>query len=247
MKTLLLDIETAPNLAWVWGKYEQDVIAFEHEWYMLCVAYKWLGEKKVYTLSLPNYKNYYKETQNDGLMVTELAKIMAQADIIVAHNGDHFDIPRINSRLVVNGIKPLPPIKTVDTLKVARKYFSFNSNKLNDLGQLLNLGKKVPTGGFGLWKGCMEGDMKSWALMLKYNVQDVKLLEEVYLKLRPWMTNHPNVNVVDETQMACPTCGSKKIQKRGFSPTPTGQKQRYQCMMCSSWSHGTSKKTVEIR
>ena len=37
-KILYYDIETAPNLSYVWGQYEQNVIAHVSEWHMLCVS-----------------------------------------------------------------------------------------------------------------------------------------------------------------------------------------------------------------
>jgi DNA polymerase elongation subunit (family B) len=237
-KVLVFDIETAPNLAYVWGKYEQNVIDYEREWYMLSFAYKWLGEKTTRVCSLPDYKNFKKDKTDDKALVTELHKLFDQADVIVAHNGDQFDIRKSNARFVVHGLTPPSSYKTVDTKKVAKRYFNFNSNKLDDLGNLLGLGRKLKTGGFDLWLGCMGGDMKAWKLMCTYNKQDVVLLEEVYLKLRGWMTNHPNMNVTEGTLHNCPVCHSHRLQARGYSVTRASQFKRYQCQDCGGWSRG---------
>lgn len=248
-RILLMDLETAPNRAWIWGKYEQNALGFDKEWYVLCYAYKWLGDKTTRAVSLPDFKKLYKkDPEYDARLMQELWDLLDEADIVIAHNGDQFDIKKANARFIAHGLQPPSPYKTIDTLKVARKHFKFNSNKLNDLGKHLGVGEKVETGGFKLWEGCMEGDLTSWKKMVKYNKQDVELLEKVYLKLRPWMTNHPNMNIVDETVGACPICSSTKIQKRGFSPTRVGKKQRYQCTACGGWSTGKSVKTnIEIR
>ena len=62
-KVLLFDIETSPNLAYVWGKYQQDVVAFEEEWKIISVSYKWLGKRSIYCKALCDYKKGHKELQ----------------------------------------------------------------------------------------------------------------------------------------------------------------------------------------
>jgi DNA polymerase elongation subunit (family B) len=235
-KILYYDIETAPNLSYVWGHFEQNVIDHEREWYMLCVSYRWEGDKKARVCSLVDFSEAYaKDPENDYHVVKKLWDLIDEADIVVAHNGDRFDMRKANARFVWHGLGPTSPVKQIDTLKVARRYFMFNSNKLDSLGQHLGLGRKVSTGGFETWAGCMRGDNKSWNLMAKYAKQDVDLLREVYLKLRPWMTNHPNLNVYDGTSN-CPTCGSENLQKRGQRHTQVATYQQYLCNDCGSWS-----------
>ena len=34
-KVLFYDIETAPNLAYVWGQYQQDVVEQHRSWYLM--------------------------------------------------------------------------------------------------------------------------------------------------------------------------------------------------------------------
>jgi uncharacterized protein YprB with RNaseH-like and TPR domain len=203
---------------------------------MLCFAYKWLGEKKTNVLSLQDVKN-------EKELVRNLWSIFEEADIIIGHNSDRFDIKKSNAKFIEFGFRPPEPYKTVDTLKVARKYFKFDSNRLDSLGEYLGVGRKVNTGGFDLWLGCMKGDEKSWRLMKKYNKQDVDLLEKIYTKLRPFIDNHPNLNILDNKETSCPKCKSSRIQKRGFSLTTIGKKQRFVCLDCGGWS--TSTKTIK--
>ncbi len=238
-RILFFDIETMANLAWVWGKYEQNVIDYEMEWYMLCFAWKWLGESQTHVLGLPDFSGYKKDPENDRKLVLELWKLFNEADIIIAHNGDEFDIKKANARFIYHGLTPPAGYRTVDTKKVAKRYFKFNSNKLDDLGNLLGLGRKIDTGGFELWKGCALGDMPSWNKMMKYNKQDIVLLEKVYFKLLPWMTAHPNLNLTEGTLCNCPNCSSHKIQSRGTMPVGrTSIRRRYQCQDCGSWFSG---------
>lgn len=241
-KILLYDIETMANLAYVWGKYEQDVVAFEKEWYMLCFAYKWLGEKKTHVVSLPDFKSYKKDKTDDKELVTELWKLFNEADIIIAHNGNSFDQKKSQARFIANGLPRPSPYKQIDTKLVAKRSFSFNSNKLDDLGKLLGCGQKLKTGGFDLWLGCASGDKKAWKLMTDYNKQDVILLEQVYLKLRGWDSQHPNVSLLKENTCGCPNCGSFNSQKRGYNISKGKnsiiKKQRYMCTDCGAWYQG---------
>lgn len=239
----ILDIETAPNLSYVWGRYEQNVIENVRDWYIIGFAWKWLGEKKVNTKYVCDYKQ--KNPQDDLNLAKDLWRVMDEADVIVAHYGDGFDIPKINARLAVHGHTPPSPFKSVDTKKVAKKYFKFDSNHLNDLGAQLGLGTKASAGGFSTWRGCMAGEKKAFAIMRKYNIQDVVLLEKLYLKFLPWISPHPNYNVFTQ-ENGCPNCGSKKVQSRGFSVTSTGRKQRFHCQDCGAWSHSAAHKITSL-
>lgn len=238
-KILLFDIETSPNLGYIWGKYEQNVIEYVSEWYVLCFAYKWLGDAKTHVLGLPDFASYKKNPEDDKQLLKALWDLFDQADVVIAHNGQSFDVKKVNARFLAHGMKPPSPYKIVDTKLVAKRYFNFNSNKLDDLGNYLGLGRKLDTGGFDLWKGCMSGDNKSWKTMLKYNIQDVVLLEKVYEKMLPYMTNHPDRNIIDETlHLVCNNCGSDNTHKRGYLTTRTGKWQRHQCRECGAWFKG---------
>lgn len=234
-KILFLDIETAPNLGYVWGMWEQNVIDFKKNWYMLSFAYKWQGEKKVTTHVLSDFLGYNRDKENDKELVRKLWSLLDQADIVIAHNGDRFDLRKSNARFITHGFKPPSPYKSIDTLKIARKHFAFDSNKLDDLGKYLGVGRKIPHTGKHLWFGCMAGDKKSWAIMRKYNAHDVELLERVYLKLRAWATGHPKLNHYTRTS-SCPTCQSKQLRPRGFMYTATGKRARMSCDSCGAWS-----------
>lgn len=244
-KVSFLDIETAPNIGYTWGMYEQNVIGFVRETYILNFSVKHPGEK-VKTYSLPDYPLYRKDKHNDRDLVKKLKEVLDESDIVVAHNGDGFDLPKINTRIAFHGLGSPSPYKTIDTLKIVRKVFALNSNRLNDAGKFFNLGEKVATPGFKLWLDCMDGDKKAWALMNKYNAQDVILLEALYNHLRPWMSNHPNMNVLNGTTCMCKICGGGPLQKRGFNITAAGRFQKYQCQNCGGWSQDVKGEKLQI-
>ena len=244
-RILLIDIETAPSLGWFWDLYETNIIETEQEWFIMSVGMKWLDEKKTFVYALPDFPLYKTDKHNDFQLMKKTHEFISQADILVAHNGDQFDLKKINARLIAHQFAPPPPNKTVDTLKAARRHFKFNSNKLDELGRYFNIGRKLPTTGKHLWLSCIKGSAKSWAKMKAYNKQDVILLEKVYLKLRPWIANHPNLNLYKRTTNfvhdACPACQSAHVWKRGFVITGTTRlvrRQRYECAKCHRWFQG---------
>lgn len=233
-RILLFDIETAPNLGYTWGKYEQNVIDFKKGWYILCFAYKWLDEKTVHTVALPDFAHYKKDREDDEKVVGAMWKLFDEADVLVAHNGDQFDIKKMNSRFIVHHLEPPSPYKTIDTLKWARRIGAFNSNKLDDLAAVFEVGRKLPHTGKHLWLSCMSGDMKAWKLMRDYNAQDVRLLEKVYLRLRAWAPTAVNLNLIHGRPNACPRCQSTQIHKRGgqYFYSLKSAVQMYRCMDC---------------
>lgn len=174
---------------------------------MISWSGKWLGgEAFGYVLTPEEIA-----AEDDLRILKELHKVLNEADIVVAHNGIRFDMPKINTRFVVNNLSPTSPYRQIDTLQVARKQFGFSSNSLDALATFFGFPNKDPHD-FLLWKSCLGGDKVALQRLLKYNIKDVEILEKIYLKLRPWIKNHPNVNVIEEGN-ACPHCGSTSIKR----------------------------------
>lgn len=246
-KILLLDIETAPKKAWVWGMFKQTVGLSQlvDDWYMLCWCAKWLGDKKVMSSAIWDFKRHYSQyPEDDFLAVEKLHELMCEADIIVAHNGDRFDVPSVNTRFVIHGMQPPDKYQTYDTLKAARSNFKFTSNRLDALGRFLGVGRKVETGGFDLWAKCLDKDKKSQKKMVDYCKQDVNLLEEVYLKLRPWDSRHPNVTIYGSCDRPrCNVCGSEHVHSKGLSYTRTQFYRRWKCQECG---HNMRSRFTEV-
>lgn len=233
-RILILDIETFPNVAYVWKFWKENVGAkqvIEHS-SLASFAYKWLGEDIIY------YAGADKHTEK--ALLSALIKLLDMADIVVAHNGDRFDLPTIKGRALVMGLRPPSPFKTIDTCLVARYEFNYGSNSLEYLADILGLAPKLAHKnfpGFTLWKECLAGNPKAWEEMEVYNKQDVDTLEQVYLTMRPYMRRHPNVAVdIEDDRPLCPKCGSHHIQMRGFTTTNTYKYRKFQCRDCGGWS-----------
>lgn len=240
-KVLLYDEETSPNIGYTWTTWETNVIKVIQHRQIISFAWKWLGEKKTRCLALPDFPSYALDKRDNRSLIKALHDLFQEADITVGHNVKKFDDRRANTDFLKHGLPPPPPHRQVDTLEFARSKFDFNSNKLDDLGEFLGLGRKVRHPGFEMWEGCLGGDPKSWSLMKKYNIGDVDLLERVYLKLRPWMMRHPNMNAADGATDKCPYCRSKSLTPRGWSISNTGKRPRFKCKDCGKWSVGEKK------
>lgn len=237
-KILLLDIELAPNLAYVWQRWKVNIgmNQFEDRAFIMSFAAKWLDGSKI----------IYEENRksNDKSIVQSIYKLLDEADIVVAHNGKDFDLKHILTRGLIHQLPPPSPYHVVDTLKEARKHFKFLSNSLADLCKDLGLPEKGKHGkfpGFELWWQCLRNNDEAWAELREYNMQDIVTLEALYLRLRPYMTGHPNVDLSDGSELLCPRCSSNAIQKRGTYSSAAGVVyQKFVCKACGSWGHEKS-------
>ncbi len=246
MKILLLDIETAPNTAHVWGLWDQRIGLNQllESSYVLCFAAKWYGDDHV-TFDKISGKNPIR-------MLRKVHKLLDLADVVVHYNGTKFDIPTLNKEFVLHGMHPPAPFKQVDLLRVSRSRFKFPSNRLDYVAAALGLGTKHKHEGHEMWIKCMAGDQEAWKTMELYNRQDVQLLEKVYDRLKPWIKGHANHSLYEAARV-CPNCASTSITKRGFHYTSTSKYQRYNCGGCGNWfrsgkslARGPSEKGVNI-
>lgn len=229
---MLIDIETFPNVGYSWDTYETNIIDIVRPWYILCVGYQWLG-KKTHVVGLPNFEGY-KPRGNDKELTKFIWELLNETDITVGQNSDKFDLKSINTRFIYWGLTPPAPYKSVDVLKTSRKYFRFPFNSLDKKGKFLNIGKKLEHKGFPLWLGCEDGNMSDWRTMKKYCGRDVDLLKLDYLRERPWMKNHPNLDIWSPIKV-CPRCSSKNIINKGYGASQTYIFQKYVCKDCGGW------------
>lgn len=248
-RVLIWDIETSPLLSYTWGIWQQDVIKVKEDWQILSVAWKWLGEKQVHVLGQDDFPGYKPGVNNDFMVVAKIRQLLDEADIVIAHNGDQFDQKKAIARIIIRGLTPPSPYKQIDTKKVAKRYGAFTSNRLKDLAEAMDVARKGSPGGFETWEGCLAGDPKAWAKMKKYNKQDIPPLEEIYLKLRPFMDNHPGMNLYSVDNFdKCPKCGGGPLHKRGTKKTTkVGVVQRYQCQNCDGWSQARRGEKTEVQ
>lgn len=238
LKILVLDIETAPTLAWVWKRFKENIGQNQvvQEGYVLTWAAKWVGEDSVSSDSLHLYPENLA-LEDDKPLIESIYKMLNEADIVVAHNGDRFDMPILNARMLYHGFKPPKPYRTIDTLKILKNRFRFPSNRLDSVCEYLGIGNKVSTGGFSLWARCMNKEVEAFEKMVEYNIYDVILLEELYRKIAPWYPTHPNVaNYIPSDKPRCTVCASSDLRSDGTVSTNISTFEVHQCNSCGHWN-----------
>lgn len=238
MRILTIDIETSPHLVWRWGKLWKpaatnlDMLVTEGR--ILCVAAKWLGDRKV----------MFRD-ERYGDMVSWTRDLLDEADAVVHYNGQRFDVPHINREIATQRLVKPSPFKHVDLKTIVQQNFEFASSKLAHVAPSLHLEEKMQTDGFGLWVGVMSNDEKAWAKMRRYNTQDVLVTEQLFLELRDhgWLSGKlPHATLFGGE--GCPTCGSGHVWRRGFYDTGQSRYPKYQCQECGSYHRGTRAETT---
>lgn len=238
----LIDIETAPLEARVWGLFDQNIGLNQKtaEWSVLSFCFIPLRDKLRMADILYMDTSDKEDPRDDYSLCAVLWQIMHEYDVLIAQNGKRFDLRKMRARLIMHGFPPPSPVKVEDTMLMARSVAAFTSNKLEWLAEFLSSVKKSKHKefpGFELWAECLAGNPKAWLAMKKYNIPDVVSMREVYLKLRPWVRTHTNVAVyTDSIDPACPVCGSENLKQDGYSYTNTGKYNRFHCQGCGAWS-----------
>jgi DNA polymerase elongation subunit (family B) len=241
-KILLFDIETAPVITYQWatGLYKANTHPEQliKDTYLLSFSAKWFNNKKVIYYDQSNIK----EKENDYKLCLKLRDLLSEADIVIAHNGRAFDLRFINARFAIWGIDPPSPYQQIDTYEASKKHFGFTYNRLEYLAIALKCKhQKLKHGkypGLSLWIECLTDNKDAWAEMKRYNINDTLVLEDVYVKLRPYIVGHPNLGIfVDVKNPVCPKCGGD-VQRRGEYKNRTNIYNRYRCNKCLGWSRG---------
>ena len=224
MKVLLFDIETSYMITRTFSLYPESISHTDiiQDWYMISAAWKWYGEKTVHSKGI-------SKVGDDKALVKELAAAIEEADLIVYHNGDKFDWKKLNTRILQHRLKPLAKPKSLDTLKQVRKHFAISSNRLDYVATFLGIPGKIGNIGH-IWKEISVGDLSSMPKMLKYNIQDVKCLEDIYTKLRGY------IDTPVEKLEGCVECGFTNLQKGGTIVTRSKTWQRLRCLNCGKWN-----------
>lgn len=223
--TLIIDIETRPNLAYIWEVWNYNTppehILDEKE--VISFAAKWLDDDDI----------MFHSVFHDGKaeMVEAAWHLLDSADVVIGYNSKGFDVKHLNLEFARLGYPPPSTFRQVDLLQTVRREFKFVSNRLQHVADKLGIGRKKEHEGFALWRKTMQGDPDAWERMKAYNVQDVRLTEQLYLRVLPWITNHPS-HAALSGERVCTNCGYGRLKPDGWHYTSTGAFHRFRCLRC---------------
>lgn len=246
-KSLVLDIETSPLLAYIWELGEQRVSLeqIHTEWFIMAWSAKWLND--------PISKIIYRDTRkqklgNDKSILKPLWELLNEADIVITQNGEKFDSRKINARFMLHGMTPPKPYLHLDTYKLVKKVAAFTSNKLAYLtNKFCKKHKKLPHGkfpGLTLWRECLKGNIKAWEEMKYYNIKDTLSTEELYNTIKAWAPESmPKMYPMTKDPDKCSTCGYFGKMKEGRDRIrKSGVYKQNSCPKCGSWQVLKKKK-----
>lgn len=212
--------------------------------HILCISYKWLGEKAVHTLRIDDFPLYKKDPIDDTALCKAFAEIYSQAEVSVAHYGAEFDVKQLSSRCAINGLPPLPKIKCYDTWYAAKQMFNLKSNSVKNLAEIFGLKEKKMPVPWLVWRRAMSGHKPSLDILSERCESDVRVLELIYNKLVVWAPQYlPNVHRVANPALACRVCGTAgRMHRRGYGISAKNRYERYQCQKCAAWQKGPTIK-----
>lgn len=228
------DLEVSPAIGWFYPPtWETGILKVEERQKLMSFAWQVVGEKKIRSLCLYDMDTYKVDPRNDKLLTIELHKVMSDADILLGQNSDNFDIKMANYFFLMNDLEPIPPTKSLDTKKIAKRYFRFANNTLDNLGEEMGVGGKTKVKHSDIWQDCfINGDKKMWKLMNTYCENDVRITTEIYLKMRGFMRNHPNLARLSGEFDSCPGCGGFNYRVRAYRYTNVSRYHQYSCNEC---------------
>ncbi len=235
-KVLTLDIETSLMKVYIYRLGEQKIGVDQvlEDMHILCFSAKWLHKPGI----------IYKETRNkdDKQVVKTLWRLLDEADIVITQNGESFDAPIIEARMMVHRMLPPSPYKHLDTYR-ATKPRGFISHKLSYLTSILNAKYQKQTHsafpGMSLWIECDKGNPKAWKIMKEYNIHDVYSTEELYQRIKPWIRKGlPSADVPVEAAVKCSTCHSYAVRSLGIRKTGKFKYRRFVCTQCGHCTNG---------
>lgn len=233
-RLLVVDIETRPMLVYSWGMFNQNFSPAQViDWGgVLCFAAKWDGEDDMM---------FFAEWGRGGKdrMIRAAHRLLDEADGVVGWNSQRFDTRWFNNEFQRARLRKPTPYKNIDLMKSQKSNSFMYSNKLESRRRWLGKDGKVETGGFNLWRQCMDGDRKARKLMEQYNREDVQITQEEFDEMRAggWVKNLPNLSI--HGGQCCPNCGSERLQAHKPHEAQTRCYALWVCQDCGTAARST--------
>ncbi len=234
-RVLIYDIETSRIQAEMWWSGKQYVSGNQitTDPRIISVAWKWLGEDEVYKLK-------WDKHQSDEKLVTKFLEEYNKADMVIGFNNDSFDNRWINARALKYNLYVNTHVKSFDIMKQAKRLFRLAGYSMNSIAKYVGVETKLQHTGLIMWESIQHGTKKeakkAMKLMLKYNVQDIIVTEQVFLRVKKYMKMPIHLGVLSGgSKTTCPECGGTDVKLHKTSVTAAGTIQRI--MKCNVDGH----------
>ena len=217
-RILILDVERLPGISqqmwWDRGDLKNRYIHHEtvvREPRTTIVCAKWYDQPDV--IRLAEWDKGGRKT-----FLKDVYALVAEADIIVGHNLDNADVPWLLGDFYLPRIghphrpsfKPLPPRKTVDTLKVLRTQFKSGApfKGLDAFCKIVGIPSKTDAYDRDAMERAVAGSVEDQVRLTDYCEGDVVATQWLYDWERPHIKNHPALFVDGEHALrVCNRCG----------------------------------------
>lgn len=246
-RVLILDVERLPGITqqswWDRGDLKNRYIHHEtvvREPRTTIVCAKWYDSDEV--IRLAEWDQGGRKT-----FLRAVHDLVASADILVGHNLDNADVPWLKGDFYLPRIghkhipklPPLPPFKTVDTLKVIRREFKSGMpfKGLDAALQILGHSGKTDRYDREAMERAVAGSVEDQERLTNYCAGDVLGTQWLYDWTRPHHKSHPALFADGEDKLTtCNRCGHKTtdVAKRYVANVLTYSMRK--CSACGGYS-----------
>lgn len=233
---LSIDIETLPLKYYAWSPANDYLGRHQliQDWSLLSFSAKWVGDDRIISSVLTPQEAITRDDRRLAVMIWEL---LDKSFTAITHNGKRFDIKKINARFWKHRLHKPSSYKVVDTLVSAKAVFGLTYNSMDFIAEFIERDQKLNTN-HGLWVRADHGDPDALAEMLEYNDQDVRTQEQIYLEMREWIPNHPNLTIYDgHDKGACPVCLHRGHKQIGYYYSKSKKYKEHRCNSCGATWH----------
>lgn len=181
---------------------------------IMCFAAKWYGSDEI--IYFDERGRNGKGTGGAKRMVKAMWELVNSADVIVTFNGDKADHPWMHEEFEHFGLPRPMPSRSIDLYKINKQRFARPYRSLRYLAREHGTAGKIDHDGKDLWDLCEQGDPDAWEEMREYNIRDVEVTEEIWLRQLSWLPGsaHLGVMIDDSETSRCPNCGSVRLTRQ---------------------------------
>jgi uncharacterized protein YprB with RNaseH-like and TPR domain len=125
---------------------------------------------------------------NDKETVKQVVAILKDHDVLVAHNGNRFDVPFLRTRLLRWDLARLPDIKLVDPCYIAFRKFRLRNNSLGVVADHVGVKDRKTPLDMSVWgDAILNGSRRAMNKIVEHCIADIKVLGGVLTAVKPYI------------------------------------------------------------